>query len=125
VNFLSNRNGRAIDWQFERDGRKVQLTLDSVLAVNDHEAYVLAGVMGLGIVKVAAYIVRPYLASGELVEVLGDWTGELLPISVMYPQSRQLSAKVRVFVDWVSELFQNTAALQAGSTNAARAARRG
>jgi LysR family transcriptional regulator, regulator for bpeEF and oprC len=44
--------------------------------------------------------------------VLGDWTGELLPISVMYPQSRQLSAKVRVFVDWVSELLQKSAALQ-------------
>ena len=91
----------------------MQLTLDSVLAVNDPEAYVLAGVMGLGIVKVAAPVVRPYLESGRLIEVLRDWTGELLPISVMYPQSRQLSAKVRVFVDWVSEVLQNSAELQA------------
>jgi LysR family transcriptional regulator for bpeEF and oprC len=112
VNFLSNRNGRVNDWHFERDGRKVQLTLDSVLAVNDPEAYVLAGVMGLGIVKVAAPVVRPYLESGQLIEVLEEWTGDPLPISVMYPQSRQLSAKVRVFVDWVSELLQKSAELQ-------------
>lgn len=125
VNFLSNRNGRVIDWQFERDGRKVQLTLDSVLAVNDPEAYVVAGLTGLGIVKVAAPVVRPYLESGQLIEVLGDWTGELLPISVMYPQSRQLSAKVRVFVDWVSELLEKSADLQVRSTKAARTARRG
>lgn len=72
VNFLSNRSGRVFDWQFERDGRKVRLTLDSVLAVNDHEAYVLAGVTGLGIVKVANYVVRPYLESGLLIEVLRD-----------------------------------------------------
>lgn len=125
VNFLSNRNGRVMDWEFERDGRKVQLTLDSVLAVNDPEAYVVAGLTALGIVKVAAPVVRPYLESGQLIEVLGDWTGELLPISVMYPQSRQLFAKVRVFVDWVSELPEKSADLHVRSTKAARAARRG
>jgi LysR family transcriptional regulator for bpeEF and oprC len=49
---------------------------------------------------------RPYLVSGELMQVLTDWTAEQVPISVMYPQSRHLSAKVRIFVDWVSELIQ-------------------
>jgi LysR family transcriptional regulator for bpeEF and oprC len=55
---------------------------------------------------VANYIVRPYLDSGQLVPVLPDWTVEQYPISVMYPQTRHLSAKVRIFVDWISELIQ-------------------
>lgn len=48
---------------------------------------------------------RPYLESGQLTQVLSDWTAEQVPISVMYPKSRHLSAKVRIFVDWVSELI--------------------
>ena len=116
VNFLSNRTGRIMDWEFVRDGRKVQLTLDGVLAVNDHDAYVVAGVMGLGIVKIATYVVRPYLESGQLRQVLADWTAEQLPVSVMYPQSRHVSAKVRVFVDWVSELFEKNPLLQPALT---------
>jgi LysR family transcriptional regulator for bpeEF and oprC len=106
VNYLSNRTGRILDWEFGRDGQKVQLTLDGVLAVNDHEAYVAAGLMSFGIVKVANYVVRPYLESGRLVPVLTDWTAEQIPLSVMYPQNRHLSAKVRTFVDWVSEVIQ-------------------
>jgi LysR family transcriptional regulator, regulator for bpeEF and oprC len=106
VNYLSNRTGRVINWEFARGREKVELTLDSVLAVNDQDAYVVAGLMSFGIVKVANYVARPYLASGQLTQVLTDWTAEQLPISVMYPQSRHLSAKVRTFVDWVSELIQ-------------------
>jgi LysR family transcriptional regulator for bpeEF and oprC len=112
VNFMSNRTGRVLDWEFVRDGRKAQLTLDGVLAVNDHDAYVVAAVMSLGIVKVAHYVARPYLESGQLTQVLTDWTTEQLPIAVMYPQSRHLSAKVRIFVDWVSELIQKDPLLQ-------------
>lgn len=112
VNFMSNRTGRVLDWEFVRDGRKVQLTLDGVLAVNDHDAYVVAGVMSLGIVKVADYVVRSYLESGQLTQVLADWTAAQVPISVMYPQSRHLSAKVRIFVDWVSELIQKNPLVQ-------------
>jgi LysR family transcriptional regulator for bpeEF and oprC len=112
VNFVSNRTGRILDWEFAQDGQKVQLTLDGVLAVNDQDAYVVAGLMGFGIVKVANYMARPYLESGQLVQVLADWTAEQFPISVMYPKTRHLSAKVRIFVDWVSELIQQDPSLQ-------------
>ena len=104
VTFMSNRTGRVLDWEFVRDGRKVQLTLDGVLAVNDHDANIAAGLMSLGIVKVPDYVARPYLESGQLMQILTDWTTDQEPIAVMYPQSRHLSAKVRIFVEWVSEL---------------------
>ncbi len=113
VNYISNRTGRVRDWEFARDGQKVALTLDGVLAVSDHDAYIVAGLMSFGIVKVANYVARPYLDSGQLIEVLTDWTAEQFPISVMYPKTRHLSAKVRLFVDWVSELIQQDPMLQA------------
>jgi LysR family transcriptional regulator for bpeEF and oprC len=68
--------------------------------------------MSFGIVKVANYLARPYLESGQLVPVLCDWTAQQYPISVIYPQSRHLAAKVRVFVDWVSELIQQAPMLR-------------
>jgi LysR family transcriptional regulator for bpeEF and oprC len=113
VTYVSNRTGRVTEWEFARGAEKVQLTLDGVLAVNDHDAYIVASLMHLGIVKVANYVAKPYLASGQLTQVLTDWTAEQSPISVMYPQSRHLSAKVRIFVDWVSELIQQDPIFQA------------
>jgi LysR family transcriptional regulator for bpeEF and oprC len=112
VNYISNRSGRVMDWEFARADEKIRLTLDGVLAMNDSDAYVVAGLMSFGIVKAANYVVRPYLESGQLMQVLTDWTAEQFPISVIYPQNRHLSAKVRIFVDWVSELIQQDPILQ-------------
>jgi LysR family transcriptional regulator for bpeEF and oprC len=112
VNYISNRTGRVMDWEFARADQKIRLTLDGVLAMNDSDAYVVAGLMSFGIVKAANYLVRPYLESGQLMQVLTDWTAEQFPISVIYPQNRHLSAKVRIFVDWVSELIKQDPILQ-------------
>jgi LysR family transcriptional regulator, regulator for bpeEF and oprC len=112
VNYLSNRTARVMDWEFSRGKQQVQLTLDGVLAVNDPDAYIVAGLNSFGIVKIASYIVQPYLKSGQLVPVLTDWTSAQAPITVLYPQSRHLSTKVRIFVDWVSELIKADPLLQ-------------
>jgi LysR family transcriptional regulator for bpeEF and oprC len=40
-----------------------------------------------------------------MVQILPDWLSDPLPVHVVYPQNRHLSAKVRVFVEWVAELF--------------------
>ncbi|MBU1818756.1 MAG: LysR family transcriptional regulator, partial [Gammaproteobacteria bacterium] len=52
------------------------------------------------------------LASGTLVQLLPEWTQPLLPVYVVYPPNRHLSAKVRAFVDWAAELFQREEHLQ-------------
>ena len=43
-----------------------------------------------------------------------DWVTSPLPINVVYPQNRHLSAKVRVFVEWVADLFADTPGLRLG-----------
>jgi LysR family transcriptional regulator for bpeEF and oprC len=40
-----------------------------------------------------------------MVQVLADWRSDAVPVHLVYPQNRHLSAKVRVFVEWVAELF--------------------
>jgi len=57
-----------------------------------------------------------------MVQVLADWTSEPLPVHVVYPQNRHLSAKVRVFVEWVAELFAKHTYLQVGGAARAESA---
>jgi len=45
------------------------------------------------------------LAKGDLVRVLGDWSCDGIPLHVVYPPNRHLSAKVRVFLEWMGEVF--------------------
>jgi DNA-binding transcriptional LysR family regulator len=66
---------------------------------------VAAVLAGLGISQCAKFQAAPYLASGELVELLPEWSCPTVPIHVVYPPNRHLSAKVRAFVDWTAELF--------------------
>ena len=56
--------------------------------------------------------IKPLIDSGELVEVLPEWTQPPLPIHVVYPPNRHLSAKVRAFVDWAADLFARHPQLQ-------------
>jgi LysR family transcriptional regulator, regulator for bpeEF and oprC len=112
VDVISNRTGKVMEWDFKRDGETMHLAVQGVLSMNDPSAYVACGLMGLGIVKVATYLAKPYLDSGKLVQVLAAWTAEPVPISVLYPQHRHLSAKVRAFTDWIAEIFEQNPLLQ-------------
>lgn len=105
VNYFSSRTGKNIDVSFIVDGQSVDVPVTGMVSVNDAEAYVTAGLMGLGIIQPPRFMVRELLAAGALREILPHLQSEAIPISVMYPQNRHLSQKVRVFVDWVVELF--------------------
>ena len=59
--------------------------------------------MGLG--QAFKFMVSPHLQSGRLRTVLHDWRRPRQPLHVLYPSNRHLSAKTRLFVDWVAEVF--------------------
>lgn len=81
------------------------------LLVNDGNAYVAAARSGLGIIQAPSYSVRSALEAGELVAILPKFQPDPTPISVIYPPNRFLSAKIRVFIDWVATLFEADPAL--------------
>jgi LysR family transcriptional regulator, regulator for bpeEF and oprC len=105
VNYFSSRTGKIFEWDFARGDEKVQAMLPGSIAVNDANAYLSAGLAGLGIIQTVRFVLEPLIADGRLELLLPDWTSEPIPIHVVYPQNRHLSAKVRVFVEWVAELF--------------------
>jgi DNA-binding transcriptional LysR family regulator len=105
VSFFSVRTGRAHPQVFVKDGETIELTGRYKVAVNDSNAHISAVLAGLGVSQTAMFTATPYLASGELVRVLPEWSRPPLPVHVVYPPNRHLSAKVRAFVDWAADLF--------------------
>ncbi len=109
LGFYSAASRRVFEWPFERDGERLLIPPRGSLTVSNAEALVDAALGGGGIVCLLDMIVSREIASGELVPVLeAFWTKAKVPISVIYPQNRHLSPKVRVFVDFVAGLFPKT-----------------
>lgn len=106
INYFSAKTGKIYDWDFTRDGERIEIRMPGKIAVNDSNAYVAAGLSGLGIMQLSEFQMAPYLTDGRLELVLADWSTDPIPIHVVYPQNRHLSAKVRVFVEWMAELYQ-------------------
>ncbi|WP_426113553.1 LysR substrate-binding domain-containing protein [Massilia sp. PWRC2] len=105
VNYFSSKTGKVYDWDFQRGDDALVVKLAGQLAVNDSTAYKNAGLAGLGIIQLPSYSTDPHVLDGSLELLLEDWTSSPLPVHVVYPQNRHLSAKVRVFVEWVADLF--------------------
>lgn len=106
VNFFSAKTGRIFPFEFERDGERIEITGPHRVAANDADTYVEAGLAGLGILQSPrTRRLQDLLDAGRLVPVLTEWSAGSLPLYVMYPRNRHLSARVRVFVDWVVDLY--------------------
>lgn len=118
VHYFSGRTGRNMDWSFMIDGEPTNVAVNGLISVNDSEAYIKCGLEGFGMIQPGRYMVEPHLQSGALRKVLTDWTPPSMPISVIYLHNRHLSPKVRVFVDWVSELFQECPLLSGSAEKA-------
>ena len=106
VGMLSARTGRPLPFRYG-DGAAVQaLDLAHQLIVTDTNACVAAALAGLGIVQLPSYAVHDAVRGGRLVVLLPDRPAPAVPIHVLYAPNRYLSAKVRVFIDWVVALFE-------------------
>jgi LysR family transcriptional regulator for bpeEF and oprC len=112
VGFFSGGTRRMYPHQFHKGDEVIELTGPYRVAVNEGNSHIDAVRAGFGISQCIRFAAEPYLARGELVEVLTDWDYPALPVHVVYPPNRHLSAKVRVFVDWAAELFAQNPKLQ-------------
>ncbi|MGF6956288.1 LysR family transcriptional regulator [Paraburkholderia youngii] len=106
VNYVSSATGKPLPLEFRVDGRDTALVLPSAVSVSGAELYAGAAIAGLGIVQVPRYRVDDELAAGRLRVILADYPPPPMPVSVLYPQNRQLSSRVRVFAQWLREIFE-------------------
>jgi DNA-binding transcriptional LysR family regulator len=77
-----------------------------VIAIDDGDAYLAAGLAGLGIVCVPDYMAAAPVARGELVPLFDDWQIEPMPMYLMFSPGRHVNQRLRVFIDWVTALMK-------------------
>jgi DNA-binding transcriptional LysR family regulator len=123
VQFRGARAGPGFTYEMRRGDDSVLLDGRYVLAIDDGNAFLTAGLAGLGILWLPDYMARAAVANGELVGLFAGWEIAPMPLYVAYPSNRRVSRKLRVFIDWVVELVTTDAAEQtrpSGPLNTAR-----
>ncbi|WP_332847758.1 LysR family transcriptional regulator [Massilia sp. S19_KUP03_FR1] len=105
VGFRGASSGKLLACSMHRAGETVEVQGRYVLAVDDGNAYLEAGVAGLGILWLLDYMVSAQVARGELVRLFDDWQMAPMPLTIAYSPNRHVSARLRVFMDWVTELM--------------------
>jgi DNA-binding transcriptional LysR family regulator len=94
----------ASDWHFAQDGRDVRVPCTPRFVTNSADAAIWHAGQGAGLTRVLAYQAAEAIKAGRLKIVLAQFEPPPLPIHIVYPTSRLLSAKVRTFVDLVVEI---------------------
>jgi DNA-binding transcriptional LysR family regulator len=91
-------------WDY-RQGRKAQsVKASGRLMVTEFGTMLGACLAGVGVARIKAIGIRDYLARGDLVELLPDWSGETFPLHALYPSRHLPAAKVEAFIDFVEEV---------------------
>jgi LysR family transcriptional regulator, regulator for bpeEF and oprC len=116
INRFAPTTGETVEWVFSKDGERAQAVFPGNLALEDENSYVGAAEAGLGIAQLPAFVLKEGMERRTLDLVLADWLAEPSPLSVVYPQNRHLSRRVRVFVDWLSALIADHDGIQLRST---------
>ena len=106
IGFLSSRTREVMPLEFLVEGKVRRNILPGRVTVSGSDMMAALARLGLGLVQQPFYRLRRDLESGTLVEVLPQHPPPGTPLSVLYPQNRQLSPRVRVFIDWAVEIFK-------------------
>lgn len=113
---LEDTHHRTVGFRWARTGKPLACAMHSgdetvtvqgryALSVDDGNAYLAAGLAGLGVLWLPDYMARPHLTSGELVPLFNDWRLDPMPLYIAFAPNRHVSNKLRVFIEWVARLM--------------------
>jgi LysR family transcriptional regulator, regulator for bpeEF and oprC len=105
IAFMSARTGQLFPEIFEKGSERIEFMAPRRMMVNEGNAFLAATLAGIGIGQVARFAAQSHIERGALVQVLPEWKHPPVPLHVVYPPNRHLSAKTRAFVDWAADLF--------------------
>lgn len=108
VSYFRTENGRQIPFVFQRDGERIELNGRCRVSMNEATTYLAAAKAGMGVAQAPSFMVEEAFRDGTLRPVLSDWSRDPMPVYVVFPPNRHLSNKLRVFVDWIADLFANS-----------------
>jgi DNA-binding transcriptional LysR family regulator len=102
IAFVLPSTGRAMPWLFTQNGQKVERSINGPVRVHDDVLGCVSHARaGGGLCQTYHFVASAALAAGELVEVLKSANKRSRPFYLLYPHNRHVSARVRVFVDFM------------------------
>lgn len=105
IGFASSRTRQVLPLESTRDGAVIERALPARLIVSGAESCAAAARLGIGLAQAPRYRFEDDLAAGILVEILAAFPPVPTPLTLLYPSNRQLAPRVRVFMDWLIEIF--------------------
>jgi DNA-binding transcriptional LysR family regulator len=102
--FRDPQTGRPFAWEFHRGSEVLEVDVTGRLVLDDPSVAVAACVAGQGLFQSLEMGLEPWLASGELEQILPDWSDERFPLYAYHPSRHLPPAKVRAFLDFVQEI---------------------
>ena len=99
IRFKYPSSGQLAHWAFAPPHD--QMLLPRTIALNNTDAGLRAARYGLGLAHLPVYVARPHMEDGSLVPVLTAHMVPLGSLALVWPSNRQLSPKIRAFVDFV------------------------
>jgi LysR family transcriptional regulator, regulator for bpeEF and oprC len=102
VGYFSALTGEARPLLFRKGDEEFEIGGAGILS-NDSTGQRSMIVSGLGIGQVFRSTVISHIETGVLVKILDDWTDHKAPISILYPASKKLTLRVRLFIDWLTD----------------------
>lgn len=107
VHYVSTFGAKPDGFEFFNGEKYETVKMKGLLTVNSTDAYVAACLEGFGIIQAPFVGMKEYLEEGSLVEVLPRLKAEPMPVSIVYPNRRNLNRRVRLFMDWLEEVMKD------------------
>jgi DNA-binding transcriptional LysR family regulator len=101
IHYVSTLGQRPPGFEYMDGSTCRYVPMQGVLTVNSVEAYEEGCLAGLGIIQAPRTGMQPLIKQGRLTEVLPHYHAEPMPVSLLYAQRRNLSARVQVFMEWL------------------------
>jgi len=111
VGFISGRTGKPLPCPMRRGDEQLQVRGRYTVSLDDGNAYLAAGLAGLGVFWVPQYMANECLSRSELHQLFSDWRLDPMPLYLAFPRHRHISAKLRVFIDWLVDLMARQASV--------------
>lgn len=111
VRFRFFKSGKLQDWPLDRKVGDTELRTKTALICNNMEMVRSALLNGSGVGTIPDFLAQEALADGSLQAILKEYLIPPDPLSMVWPSSRQLSQKIRVFVDFISNRMEQEMAI--------------
>lgn len=106
VHYAAALGTQGAGWEWQ-DGPQARVQpMQSAIVVNGTDAYQAACLAGLGLIQAPVLGAMHLINEGRLVKVMPDFTAAPMPVSLLYPQRRQIAPRVQAILNWLAQVIE-------------------